>query len=49
MTVADWRRVIDQAAACGVGDVTLIGGEPTVFPGFTDVVGHALAAGLGVL
>jgi MoaA/NifB/PqqE/SkfB family radical SAM enzyme len=42
MRTADWLRVIDQAAGLGVKTVQFIGGEPTLHPGFTTLVGHAL-------
>ncbi|WP_405961329.1 radical SAM protein [Streptomyces sp. NBC_00024] len=48
MTGEDWRRVIDQAADLGVKTVQCIGGEPTLHPEFTELVWHALNAGLGV-
>ncbi|MFF7927398.1 radical SAM protein [Streptomyces mirabilis] len=48
MTGDDWRRVIDEAAALGVETVQFIGGEPTLHPEFTELVGHALDAGLRV-
>jgi sulfatase maturation enzyme AslB (radical SAM superfamily) len=48
MTAADWRRVIDQATALGVGTVQFIGGEPTLHPELPTLVDHALAAGVEV-
>lgn len=48
MTAADWTRVIGQAAAHGVRRVCMIGGEPTAHPAFTDLLSHALSAGLHV-
>ncbi|MFD7712979.1 radical SAM/SPASM domain-containing protein [Streptomyces sp. NPDC059786] len=48
MTAADWRRVIDEAAALGTRTVQFIGGEPTLHPDFAALVGHALDAGLRV-
>ncbi|GGP80077.1 radical SAM protein [Streptomyces melanogenes] len=48
MTVDDWRRVMSEAAALGVTDVQLIGGEPTLHPGFAELVEHALSLGLRV-
>ncbi|MBP2321212.1 MoaA/NifB/PqqE/SkfB family radical SAM enzyme [Kibdelosporangium banguiense] len=33
MTLADWSRVIDQAAGLGTRMVQFIGGEPTLYPG----------------
>ncbi|MFB7905251.1 radical SAM/SPASM domain-containing protein [Kitasatospora sp. NPDC056076] len=48
MTLDDWTRVINECAALGVKGVQLIGGEPTVFPGWDKLVNHALALGLRV-
>ncbi len=48
MTVADWRRVLDEAAELGVNDVQLIGGEPTLHPDLSGLVRHALRLGLAV-
>jgi len=48
MAVQDWRRLLEEAAAMGVGRVQLIGGEPTLHPGLPELVGHALGLGLGV-
>ncbi|MGI5187306.1 radical SAM protein [Promicromonospora sp. CA-289599] len=48
MTTADWRRVIDQCAALGVGMVQFIGGEPTLHPDLPTLVEHALESGLEV-
>ena len=43
MTTATWLEVISQAAALGVGQVIVIGGEPLYHPGCGDIVRHALA------
>ncbi|MGI9062632.1 MAG: radical SAM protein [Pseudonocardiaceae bacterium] len=48
MTQADWLRVVDQAAAMGVEMVQFIGGEPTLYPDLTVIVGHVLSAGMQV-
>ncbi|MEU9149231.1 radical SAM protein [Streptomyces sp. NPDC048417] len=48
MTADDWMRVLDQAAAGGTKIVQFIGGEPTLHPAFTELVGHALDLGLRV-
>ncbi|MDR3083180.1 MAG: hypothetical protein LBV60_20070, partial [Streptomyces sp.] len=45
MALADWRGVIDQAAELGIATVQLIGGEPTTYPGWADLVDHALGRG----
>ncbi|KDN80722.1 radical SAM protein [Kitasatospora cheerisanensis] len=48
MTLDDWRTVITECAELGVRLVQLIGGEPTAYPGWADLVDHALALDLGV-
>lgn len=48
MSTEDWKRVISDAGTIGVKKVQLIGGEPTLHPGFEDLVHHALAQGLDV-
>jgi MoaA/NifB/PqqE/SkfB family radical SAM enzyme len=40
--------VISDAAALGVREVQLIGGEPTAHPAWAELVDHALSFGLGV-
>lgn len=42
MTDNDWRRVIDEAETLGVRMVQFIGGEPTLYPSFPDLVRYAL-------
>jgi MoaA/NifB/PqqE/SkfB family radical SAM enzyme len=48
MTTSAWEEVIADAAVMGVETVQLIGGEPTVYPGFTRLLRHAIATGLRV-
>jgi MoaA/NifB/PqqE/SkfB family radical SAM enzyme len=48
MTADDWRSVIGQAAGLGVAMVQFIGGEPTMHPRFTELMEHAIGAGLAV-
>jgi MoaA/NifB/PqqE/SkfB family radical SAM enzyme len=48
MTTADWKQVIDQAAAIGVKMVQFIGGEPTLDPDLPRLIRHALGADLKV-
>lgn len=48
MTMAVWFEVISQAAALGVGQVIVIGGEPLYHPGCSDIVLYALAQGIRV-
>lgn len=48
MVLADWARVIDQAAHAGCRTVQFIGGEPTLHPALPDLIGRALAAGMAV-
>ena len=48
MTSKDWLNVIDQAAALRIRMAQFIGGEPTLHPGFTRIMAHALNMGLDV-
>jgi pyrroloquinoline quinone biosynthesis protein E len=41
LTLADWRRVLDEAAALGVLQVHFTGGEPLLVPWLEDLVAHA--------
>jgi pyrroloquinoline quinone biosynthesis protein E len=43
---AEWKRVIDEAAALGVLQIHFSGGEPMVRRDLEDLVAHARAAGL---
>ncbi|WP_246150090.1 radical SAM protein [Streptomyces qinzhouensis] len=46
MTTDNWLRIIDEAATLGTTTLQLIGGEPTLHPDFTQLVRHAVEAGL---
>lgn len=46
LSTADWKRVLDQAAAIGILQVHFSGGEPMARPDLAELVGHAGAAGL---
>lgn len=46
MTTDQWRDVIDQAAALGVLQIHLSGGEPTARKDLPEIVAHAAKAGL---
>ncbi|MEU3601557.1 radical SAM protein [Streptomyces sp. NPDC006798] len=48
LTVADWRRIISEAADLGTQTVQPIGGEPLLHPHFPDLARHALDLGLRV-
>ena len=48
MTAGDWERVIAEAAGLGAEQVTLIGGEPTLYPELPRLVRAALGLGLAV-
>ncbi|WP_369265214.1 radical SAM/SPASM domain-containing protein [Streptomyces sp. R35] len=48
MTPADWQTVIVDAAALGIGQVQLIGGEPTLNPHWIQYTYLALSLGLRV-
>lgn len=48
MSRADWLNLVDEAAAYGIRDLQLIGGEPTLHPDAADVAKRALDNGLTV-
>ncbi len=48
MALADWQRVIGEAAELGVARIQFIGGEPTLHPGLAVLVRHALDTGVEV-
>ncbi|MFD0631809.1 radical SAM protein [Catenulispora yoronensis] len=48
MQPANWMSVLDQAKESGVTVVQLIGGEPTMYAGFPQVLAHAVMIGLKV-
>ncbi|MEU8972612.1 radical SAM protein [Streptomyces monashensis] len=48
MTPANWREVIEDAAALKVRTIQLIGGEPTVHPNWREFAELALSLGLHV-
>jgi sulfatase maturation enzyme AslB (radical SAM superfamily) len=43
-----WKELIDELAAVGAHTVQFIGGEPTIFPGFSDLVKYAVSRKLFV-
>jgi radical SAM protein with 4Fe4S-binding SPASM domain len=45
MTLADWKRVVDEAAAHGAETILVRGGEPFLLPGIVDLLDHAAAKG----
>jgi hypothetical protein len=46
MGVADFRRFIDFIMDAGIGEVDVLGGEPTLHPGFVDMIDALLKCGL---
>jgi MoaA/NifB/PqqE/SkfB family radical SAM enzyme len=48
MTIEAWRKVIAAAVGLGITSVQFIGGEPTLHPGFTRLLEHAIDVGLRV-
>ncbi|MFH8795075.1 radical SAM protein [Streptomyces sp. NPDC017941] len=48
MTAGDWQDVIADAAALGIPQIQLIGGEPTLYPYWVDLLDYALARNLRV-
>ncbi len=49
LTDAEWCAIIDQARDLGFGQVTFIGGEPTLHPGLPALVRWSLHRGLSVV
>ena len=48
METADWMRAIDELSERGTRMVQFIGGEPTLHPDLTDLIGHALGKNMQV-
>jgi hypothetical protein len=48
MTREDWLSVLDRAADLGVEAIRFAGGEPTLHPAVTDLIGRALYLGMRV-
>jgi pyrroloquinoline quinone biosynthesis protein E len=46
LTTAEWQRVLDEAAALGVLQVHISGGEPTARTDLEEIVAHARGLGL---
>jgi MoaA/NifB/PqqE/SkfB family radical SAM enzyme len=46
MELADWKRVVDEAASHGVGSVLLRGGEPFLFPGIIELLDYIHGKGM---
>ncbi len=46
MTLADWKRLVDEVAAHQVGGVLLRGGEPLQMPGIVELLEHIAARGI---
>ncbi|MFF4603982.1 radical SAM protein [Streptomyces sp. NPDC001339] len=48
MTPADWKQVINDAATLAIPHLQLIGGEPTLYPHWIELVDLSLSLGLSV-
>ena len=48
MTVEDWLRLVDETNELGVRMIQLIGGEPTLYPGWVSIVDYAISLGIEV-
>ncbi|MFJ9380195.1 radical SAM protein [Streptomyces sp. NPDC101455] len=48
MTEDDWNRILDEAAALGVEEIQIIGGEPTLHPAFARMLQRGIDAGLRI-
>lgn len=48
LSLADWKRVVDELAAHGVPSVLLRGGEVFMFPGIIELLDHIRETGMGI-
>ena len=48
MTLEDWKRVVDEAAAHGTETILVRGGEPFMMPGIIELLDHIVDRGLFV-
>jgi MoaA/NifB/PqqE/SkfB family radical SAM enzyme len=48
MSLAEWKRVVDELARHGVDSVLLRGGETFMFPGIVELLEHISAKGMAV-
>jgi MoaA/NifB/PqqE/SkfB family radical SAM enzyme len=46
MRLPDWVRVVDEIADHGVQEILIRGGEPFLFPGIMDLLGHIRSRGV---
>jgi MoaA/NifB/PqqE/SkfB family radical SAM enzyme len=46
MTLADWKRLVDEVAAFGLGGLLIRGGEPFLAPGILELLDHIASKGL---
>src|SRR5512134_2857408 len=46
LTLADWKRLVDEVAAHGVGGILLRGGEPFLLPGIVELLEHIASKGI---
>jgi MoaA/NifB/PqqE/SkfB family radical SAM enzyme len=46
LTIADWKRLVDEVAARGVGGILLRGGEPFLLPGIVELLDHIASKGI---
>jgi MoaA/NifB/PqqE/SkfB family radical SAM enzyme len=46
MVLSDWKRLADEAAENRTAAILLRGGEPFLFPGIIDLIGHIIGRGI---
>lgn len=46
LTLADWKRLVDEVAVHGVGGILLRGGEPFLLPGIVELLEHIASKGI---
>jgi len=46
LAISDWKRLVEEAAACGVNMILLRGGEPFLLPGIIELIEFIASKGL---
>jgi MoaA/NifB/PqqE/SkfB family radical SAM enzyme len=48
MTLADWKRIVDEAAARGIEGILIRGGEPFLLSGIVELLDHIAGKGINI-
>jgi MoaA/NifB/PqqE/SkfB family radical SAM enzyme len=46
LAISDWKRLVDEAAAGGIGMILIRGGEPFLLPGIVELIEHIRSKGI---